>query len=83
MFESEASEHVCGYSWRDEMRSQELLSLGRLWTWVDNLRLYNLRPTMSEDVVLGTYWSRGEGSKEAPLGFRGSRFESSYPLPAL
>lgn len=65
------------------MRGQDLLWPGEAMDLGGGSELYNLRPTTSEDVVLGTYWSRGEGSKEAPLGFHGSRFESSYPLPAL
>lgn len=65
------------------MRGQEPPWSGEAMDPGGGSELYNLTPTMNEDVVLGTYCSGGEGSKEAPLGFHGSRFESSYLLPAL
>ena len=65
------------------MRGQEPPWPGEAMDPGGGSELYNLTPTVSEAVVLGMYWSRGKGSKEVPLGFHGSRFESSYPLPAL
>lgn len=64
------------------MRGQEPPWSGEAMDPGGGSELYNLTPTMNEDGA-GHILQRWGGSKEAPLGFHGSRFESSYLLPAL